>query len=102
MYKCGFITEAEFKLLSLHFRIDSFLPSGTGRAPKPHGAKKISGVRKQADVSFKYGSDGTTFDSPAFPSLVIEVGFTESYVDLLEDAREWLERSSGGGGFGWS
>lgn len=24
------------------------------------------------------------------------MGFTESYVDLLEDAREWLERSAGG------
>lgn len=69
MYKRGFITEAEFELLSLNFGTDSFLPSGTGRVRKPHGAKKVSGVRKQADGSFKYGSDGTTFDSPAFPSL---------------------------------
>lgn len=30
-----------------------------------------------------------------FPSLVCEVGFTESYIDLLEDARQWLEKNDG-------
>lgn len=86
MYKQGFITEAEFDLLSFRSGTDSLLPSHNTR--KPHGAKKGSGVKKQADVSFFYGEG-------AFPTLVCEVGFTESYIDLLEDARQWLEKSGG-------
>lgn len=39
-------------------------------------------------MSFVYGE-------AAFPSWVWEVGFTESYIDLLEDARQWLEKSGG-------
>ncbi|KAL0632779.1 hypothetical protein Q9L58_008329 [Maublancomyces gigas] len=51
-------------------------------------AEKGSGIKKQADVSVYYGEG-------VFPSLVCEVGFTESYIDLLEDARQWLEKSYG-------
>lgn len=69
MYKRDFITDAEYDLLSSE-------------------AKKGSGIKKQADVSVYYGEG-------VFPSLVCEVGFTESYIDLLEDARQWLEKSDG-------
>lgn len=89
MYKRDFLTEDEISLLSLHFGADDFLPSGRARQGNPSGTKKEGGIKKQADVSFSYGTD------PAFPSLVWEVGFTESYADLLEDARQWLEKSGG-------
>lgn len=96
MYKIDFLTAEEYELLSLHFGADDFLPSGSHRHRKQKGVKKGSGVRKQADVSVTYGDDDTEFKVQAFPSMVWEVGFSESYTDLLEDARQWLEGSCGG------
>lgn len=31
----------------------------------------------------------------AFPSVVFEIGFTESYIDIVEDAKQWLINSAG-------
>lgn len=88
MYKYDFITDAECNLLSVRSGTDSLLPSGNTRSRTPYGSRKPIGIKKQADVSFVYGE-------AAFPSWVWEVGFTESYIDLLEDARQWLEKSAG-------
>lgn len=88
MYKHEFVTDAECRLLSIRSGTDSLLPSGNARRRTPYGSRKPIGIKKQADVSFVYGE-------AAFPSWVWEVGFTESYIDLLEDARQWLEKSGG-------
>lgn len=88
MYKRDFITDADFDLLSLRSGTDGLLPYHNARCLKSPEARKGSGIKKQADVSVYYGEE-------VFPSLVCEVGFTESYIDLLEDARQWLEKSDG-------
>lgn len=46
---------------------------------------------KYPDAVILYGPP----DSTPIPSVIFEVGFSESYKDLLNDAQQWLERSGG-------
>ncbi|KAJ9324853.1 hypothetical protein DTO027B5_3288 [Paecilomyces variotii] len=54
------------------------------------GTKKPQAWTKFPDAAILYGS----LNSVPIPSVVFEVGFSESYNDLLNDAKQWLSRSS--------
>lgn len=49
-------------------------------------------MKKQPDAAFSFGASSK---QRAFPTIVFEVAFTETYADVLEDARYWLVTSAG-------
>ena len=55
--------------------------------------------KKKPQAWTKYPDAVILFDDPNskkdLPSVVFEVGFSESYPDLLSDAQQWLHKSSG-------
>jgi hypothetical protein len=53
--------------------------------------KKIQAWTKYPDAAIAFGALGSKF----LPSVVFEVGFAESYDDLVSDAAQWLQRSGG-------
>lgn len=86
----------ELKMLAMEFGTDNVLPRSRRRARAPN-ARKHSAIKKQGDVTFTYGGivGGSRSALRAFPSVVFEIGFTESYIDLVEDAKQWLINSAG-------
>jgi hypothetical protein len=55
------------------------------------GLKKRTAWHKYADRAIVFGEAV----AEKIPTVVFEVGFTETYSDLKHDARQWLERSDG-------
>ena len=53
--------------------------------------KKLRAWTKYPDAVILFGDP----ESVPLPSVVFEVGFTESYDDLVKDAAQWLQRSGG-------
>ena len=53
--------------------------------------KKLHAWTKYPDTAILFGEPG----SDQVPSVVFEVGFTESYNDLVSDAKQWLQKSGG-------
>ncbi|KAJ5129546.1 uncharacterized protein N7515_005585 [Penicillium bovifimosum] len=69
---------------------------GLGKAIRPLGSKTIHGVfcRKEADAA--YGpAQPVPGRSPKWPTVVVEVGVSESYRKLRADADWWLTNSKG-------
>ncbi|MCJ1466889.1 hypothetical protein MMC07_005511, partial [Pseudocyphellaria aurata] len=70
------------------------LRSEVARQIKIAGAQKVGaftgayeGSRKEPDVLFKYREQGKDISYTA----VVEIGFTETYEELLDDAKLWIE-----------
>jgi hypothetical protein len=63
-------------------------------------AGKVGDTKKKAEAWTKFPDasyifqhpDPTTYDTP---TVIFEVGFTESYEDLLSDMRQWITKSQG-------
>lgn len=82
------ITEAELDQLHFGFGTDHNLPF---HATTPHLGRKATAFAKQPDAFIGLNDDGTIL----FPRVVFEVGFSQSYAEVLDDVHQWLVRSEG-------
>jgi hypothetical protein len=86
--KTGFMTEEEGEYI--HLSIDSERLAGKLHDPELN-TKKLHAWTKFPDAAITFGAIG----SALLPSVIVEVGFTESYADLRSDALQWLTKSQG-------
>lgn len=82
------ITEAELDQLHFGFGRNLNLPFHTTTA---HVGRKAPAFAKQPDAFIGLNDDGRVL----FPRVVFEVGFSQSYTELLDDVHQWLVRSEG-------
>ncbi|KAL0631643.1 hypothetical protein Q9L58_009499, partial [Maublancomyces gigas] len=85
MFLVQFFSFDEYNQVHLYTSTNHVQPS---RRP----SRRPTTMKKQPDVAFSFGASSTQH---AFPTIVFEVAFTESYADILEDARYWLVMSAG-------
>src|SRR5438046_1651411 len=84
----GFITPKERKYISNSNTSVRLARSGFRGN---QNTKKLQAWTKFPDAVILFGDP----DSKPLPSVVFEVGFTESYTDLVSNAAQWLEKSGG-------
>ncbi|CEL02792.1 hypothetical protein ASPCAL03955 [Aspergillus calidoustus] len=63
----------------------------TGSVPSTLANRKAQAVTKCPDSAVVFGNKRV---EPLIPTVVVEVGFSQSYEDLVLDARQWLLRST--------
>lgn len=95
MRDLGFLSRAERRCILMDIGTDVALPTISTLSRR--GGKSIAGTAcKQPDAAY-YFIDKTT--SPwcrdAFPRVVFEIGFSQKYETLVEDAKHWLVRAQG-------
>lgn len=95
MRDLGFLSRAERRSILMDIGTEVVLPtiSTLSRLGGKRGAGK---AYKQPDAAY-YFTDKTTspWRRDAFPRVVFEIGFSQKYETLLEDAKHWLVRAQG-------
>jgi len=98
MRSTGFLDESEYGLIdtSIHsVRLphigDTVLSSGETLHTALAGSKEADAVIS----TYELDAAGIPAASRTFPNIVVEVGLSESYTDLVRDARHWLEQTKG-------
>lgn len=84
-----FIDLAEYKQIDVGWSSAFILP---GRATTPQIGRKPPAVAKVPDCYIGLRDKGESW----FPRVVFEVGFSQSYEEVRDDAYQWLVRSDGG------
>lgn len=82
------LTDAELDQLQFGYGRDHNLPF---HATTPQLGRKAPAVAKQPDTFIALHNDGRIL----FPRVVFEVGFSQSYAEVLDDVHQWLVRSEG-------
>jgi hypothetical protein len=86
--RTGFITPKEEKYINCG---NTNVRLAQSRFYTNQNTKKLQAWTKFPDATILFGGP----KSKPSPSVVFEVGFTESYDDLVSDAAQWLQKSGG-------
>ncbi|KAF8422228.1 hypothetical protein EV426DRAFT_606619 [Tirmania nivea] len=98
MCSTGFLDESEYGLIDTSIHSvqlphigDTVLLSGETLHTALAGSKEADAVISTYELDVA----GVPVASRTFPNIVVEVGLSESYTDLVRDARHWLEQTRG-------
>ncbi|RPB19919.1 hypothetical protein L211DRAFT_870963 [Terfezia boudieri ATCC MYA-4762] len=98
MRSTGFLDESEYGLIDTSIHSvqlphigDTVLSSGETIHTALAGSKEADAVIS----TYELDAAGMPVASRTFPNIVVEVGLSESYTDLVRDARHWLEQTRG-------
>ncbi|PLN83048.1 hypothetical protein BDW42DRAFT_165718 [Aspergillus taichungensis] len=76
----------------LNYSIPTILSRPPQTDPKLNGGKNCAAWFKESDIMIVFQKEA---GGEEFIQVVIEIGFSESYHDLVRDASQWLLRSDG-------
>ncbi|KAL0631344.1 hypothetical protein Q9L58_009790 [Maublancomyces gigas] len=80
----------------MHGSMDCALPTRTRRSSSSDTPRKKQPSIKQPDAAFYYLDRSRGFPvKDAFPSIIFEVAFSQTYDSVVDAARQWIIRSEG-------